>query len=139
MNNTATFKFVVSSVPFTGLWTFEAEADSWNPYTYEKAGLLQAMQSVPNVIVLSGDRHEFAAIKFNAEGAGHSIVEASTSPMSMFWVPLIRTLKPHSENTVKQTREVVTVVDGIEVKEVVIEEMPQEQVLKYVPQGNYKW
>lgn len=139
VNNTATFKFVVSSVPFTSLWTFEAETDSWNPYAYEKANLLKVMQSVPNVIVLSGDRHEFAAVKFNAEGSGHSIVEISTSPMSMFWVPLIRTLNMASESTVKQTREVTKVVDGVEVTEVVEEEVPQEEVLKYVPKGNYKW
>ena len=140
MNNTATFKFVVSSVPFTALWTYEAETDSWNPYAHEKANLLSVMQSVPNVIVLSGDRHEFAAVKFNAEGNGHSIVEISTSPFSMFWVPLVRTLKMASESTVKQTREVVTTgVDGVEVTEIVEEEVPQEEVLKYVPKGNYKW
>jgi alkaline phosphatase D len=97
------------------------------------------MQSMSNVILLSGDRHEFAAIKFNAEGAGHTIVEVSTSPMSMFWVPLVRTLDMASKNTVKQAREVTTVVDGVAVTETVLEEVPQEQVLKYIPQGNHKW
>lgn len=102
--------------------------------------LLNALHSVKNVIVLSGDRHEFAAIKFNGEGPGaHSILEVSTSPMSMFWVPLLRTLRPASENTVKRVREITNVVEGQAVTEQVEEEVPQEEVLKYVPDGNYKW
>lgn len=139
VNNTATFKFVVSSVPFTALWTYEAETDSWNPYTHEKDALLATMHTVKNVILLSGDRHEFAAIKFNAEGDGHSLIEVSTSPMSMFWVPLVRTLRDKSERTVKRLAEVQREVDGEVVTEVVEEEVPQEEVLKYVPEGNYKW
>lgn len=139
MNETTTWKFIVSSVPFTSLWTFEANTDSWNPYSYEKASLLTALHSVKNVIILSGDRHEFATIKFNGEGSAHSIVEVSTSPMSMFWVPLIRTLRDKSEETVKHLKEITNVVDGQVVTEYVEEEVPQEEVLKYVPQGNYKW
>ena len=97
------------------------------------------MHTVKNVILLSGDRHEFAAIKFNAEGAGHSLIEVSTSPMSMFWVPLIRTLRDRSKETVKQLVEVQKEVDGAFVSELVEEEVPQEEVLKYVPEGNFKW
>lgn len=140
VNETTTWKFVVSSVPFTSLWTYEAEVDSWNPYTNEKAALLQAMQSVKNVIVLSGDRHEFAAIKFNAASADtQSIVEVSTSPMSMFWVPFVRTLRPASEATVKRVHEVAEEFDGEMFTQVIEDEVPQEEVLKYVPEGNYKW
>ncbi|GJE97915.1 PhoD-like phosphatase-domain-containing protein [Phanerochaete sordida] len=139
VNNTATFKFIVSSVPFTALWTYEAETDSWNPYTHEKDSLLATMHTVKNVILLSGDRHEFAAVKFNAEGAGHSLIEVSTSPMSMFWVPLVRTLRPRSERTVRRLAEVQREVEGGVVVEEVEEEVPQEEVLKYVPEGNYKW
>lgn len=97
------------------------------------------MHTVKNVILLSGDRHEFAAIKFNAEGTGHSLIEVSTSPMSMFWVPLIRTLRDKSERMVKRLVEVQKEAEGDVVSEVVEEEVPQEEVLKYVPEGNYKW
>ena len=44
-----------------------------------------------------------------------------------------------SENKVNQTKEIVFDVEGVEVKEVIEEEVPHEQVLKYIPQGNYKW
>ena len=134
------FKFVVSSVPFTALWTYEALEDTWAAFPYEKSALLSAFQSVPNVIVLSGDRHEFAAIEFAAGDGGHNVLEVSTSPMSMFYVPFIRTLKPRSEEVVNRTREEVVInEDGT--KEVVkhVEEVPREKVLKYIAEGNYKW
>ncbi|EKM55819.1 uncharacterized protein PHACADRAFT_256707 [Phanerochaete carnosa HHB-10118-sp] len=139
VNHTATFKFIVTSVPFTALWTYEAEVDSWNPYQYEKDALLTTMHSVKNVVLLSGDRHEFAVIKFNAEGHGHSLVEISTSPMSMFWVPLVRTLRQRSEKMVRRLVDVEKEVEGSIVTEAVEEEVPQEEVMKYVPEGNYKW
>ncbi|KAL7283083.1 hypothetical protein ACG7TL_002507 [Trametes sanguinea] len=140
VNNTAVFKFVVSSVPFTALWTYEALEDTWAAFPYEKSALLSAFQSVPNVIVLSGDRHEFAAIEFAAGDSGHNVLEISTSPMSMFYVPFIRTLKPRSEEVVNRTREeVVKTEDGkVEVVKIV-EEVPREKVVKYIAEGNYKW
>jgi alkaline phosphatase D len=75
-NETATWKFVVSSVPFTKLWTYEGQIDTWAAYPSEKNKLLEAFQSVPNVIVISGDRHEFADIRFN--GGKHTVREFST-------------------------------------------------------------
>ncbi|KAH9890706.1 PhoD-like phosphatase-domain-containing protein [Cubamyces lactineus] len=140
VNNTAVFKFIVSSVPFTALWTYEALEDTWAAFPYEKNALLSAFQSVPNVIVLSGDRHEFAAIEFPAGHGGHNVLEVSTSPMSMFYVPFIRTLKPRSEEVVNRTKEEIVInEDGT--KEVVkhVEEVPREKVLKYIAEGNYKW
>lgn len=128
VNNTATFKFVVTSVPFTSLWQHDARWDSWAAYPSEKATLLSAMHSVPNVVLLSGDRHEFAAIKFTGERAGHDILEISTSPLSMFSVPFIRTLRLQSDESVLRIREGQPP-----------EEVPQEQVLEYLPVGNYKW
>ncbi|KAJ3554580.1 hypothetical protein NM688_g3029 [Phlebia brevispora] len=125
----------VTSVPFTSLWQHDAKKDSWAAYPYEKISLLNALHSVPNVVFLSGDRHEFAAIKFTAEGAGHDILEVSTSPLSMFYVPFVRTLRMKSETTVKTVKE--TTVEGNVVA--VEEEVPQEQVLKYLAEGNYKW
>ncbi|CDO74863.1 hypothetical protein BN946_scf185004.g13 [Trametes cinnabarina] len=140
VNNTAVFKFVVSSVPFTALWTYEALEDTWAAFPYEKSALLSAFQSVPNVIVLSGDRHEFAVIEFAAGDGGHNVLEVSTSPMSMFYVPFIRTLKPRSEEVVNRTKEeVVKTEDGKEEVVKVTEEVPREKVLKYIAEGNYKW
>jgi len=130
----------VTSVPFTSLWAHDAVTDSWAGFASEKAGLLDALHSVPNVIVLSGDRHEFAAIEFNSERVdAHQILEFSTSPLSMFYVPLIRTLRMQSEATVTRMKETVTdAVEGGQIVQVA-EEIPQERVLKYLPIGNYKW
>ncbi|KAI0003310.1 PhoD-like phosphatase-domain-containing protein [Russula compacta] len=132
-NQTATFKFIVTSVPFTSLWTHDAQVDSWAAYVSEKASLLSALHTVPNVFLLSGDRHEFASIEFNPPnkaGIGsHVVREFSTSPLSMFYVPLVRTLRAASEAVVPRTRLRIEVV----------EEVPMERVLKYLPIGNYKW
>lgn len=140
VNNTAVFKFVVSSVPFTALWTYEGVIDTWAAFPYEKSALLAAFQSVPNVIVLSGDRHEFAAIEFESGDAGHNVLEISTSPMSMFYVPFFRTLKPRSEEVVNKTREEVVVLeDGTQEVRKYVEEIPREKVIRYIAEGNYKW
>jgi len=58
--------------------------DSWAAYPAEKASILDAIATVPNVIILSGDRHEFAMIEFNhPSSTGHRALEISTSPLSM--------------------------------------------------------
>ncbi|ESK85963.1 alkaline phosphatase family protein [Moniliophthora roreri MCA 2997] len=138
VNHTATFKFVVSSVPFTSLWTHDAQIDSWAAYPTEKETLLEAMHSVPNVFILSGDRHEFASIEFN--GGPHSIMEFSTSPLSMFYIPFIRTLEKESNATV--TKEFQVTEADEEGKQVIVtqyQEVPRERVVKYVAEGNHKW
>ncbi|KAJ7582448.1 PhoD-like phosphatase-domain-containing protein [Mycena floridula] len=125
VNSTTTFKFIVSSVPFTSLWSY-GQTDTWGGYPKEKAELLNAMHSVPNVVIISGDRHEFAEIAFN--GPSHQITEFSTSPLSMFALPFIRTLKRQSEETIdirNASNEMSTV--------------PRETVKKYLGTGNYKW
>lgn len=95
---------------------------------------------MPNVIVLSGDRHEFAAIEFNSPNQdGYNVLEFSTSPLSMFDVPIFRTLMNQTEATVQRKRiEVRETEEGTDVVEVVTE-IPQERTLKYLPRGNYKW
>ncbi|KAH9063672.1 PhoD-like phosphatase-domain-containing protein [Lactarius deliciosus] len=129
VNQTATFKFIVTSVPFTSLWTHDAQTDSQ---------LLSALHTVPNVFLLSGDRHEFAAIEFNPVNEGaHVVREFSTSPLSMFYVPLVRTLRVASEAVVRRTR--LRIVDEENPPEEVVEEVPAERVFKYLPIGNYKW
>jgi alkaline phosphatase D len=48
VNDTATFKFVVSSVPFNTLWggalDWDGKEDSWAAYTHEREDLLNVMQ-----------------------------------------------------------------------------------------------
>ena len=142
VNQTATFKFIVTSVPFTSLWAHDAQIDSWAAYASEKASLLSALHTVPNVYLLSGDRHEFAAIEFNPLNetgtAAHVVREFSTSPLSTFYVPLIRTLRAASESVVPRTR-LRRIVDEENTMEEVVEEVPMERVLKYLPIGNSKW
>ncbi|KAK0517971.1 hypothetical protein OC834_007907, partial [Tilletia horrida] len=83
VNTTATFKFVVSSVPFNTLWggplDWDGQYDTWSAYFTERQQILDVLQYVPNVVVLSGDRHEFASV-----GLRQTVTEFSTSPLSMF-------------------------------------------------------
>ncbi|KZV61881.1 hypothetical protein PENSPDRAFT_642904 [Peniophora sp. CONT] len=141
-NQTSTFKFIVSSVPFTSLWRVDAQIDSWAAYAAEKAALLEVLHTVPNVFIISGDRHEFASIEFNPEDPNlHTVREISTSPLNMFYIPLIHTLRSESDATVKRTRtfEVTSdVPDEKRIEEVEIE-IPAEKVVKYLPNGNHKW
>jgi alkaline phosphatase D len=139
VNTTATFKFVVSSVPFTSLWGADALTDAWRAYPEEKAAILNALHSVPNVVILSGDRHEFAAVEFNGDQNDNGVLEFTTSPMSMFYVPFVRTLKKASEAVVQRVKtEIVSTDDGEEVVTTRYE-IPQERVLRYIASGNYKW
>jgi len=129
VNGTCTFKFIVSSVPFTSLWTHDALTDSWSGFPTEKAALLSAFHTVPNVIILSGDRHEFAAIEFNINDPKlHTVREFSTSPLNMFYIPFIRTMRPQSEEYF-----IRSLGDGDS------EEVPYERALAYLPNGNSKW
>lgn len=123
VNSTATFKFVVSSVPFNTLWggplDFDGKKDTWSAYRTEREYLLGIMEYIPNIVVLSGDRHEFAAVGLaprHARKGYHPITEFSTSPFNMFYLP-VRTL--HQSHGLG----------------------PQgaEQLLKYIPDGNIKW
>lgn len=113
--------------------------------------MLDVLHTVPNVVILSGDRHEFAAIEFtgsavnagdgNAKGKeARPVYEFSTSPLSMFYVPFIRTLKMASERHVPRVTisEVVGENGTVEVEERV-EMVPEERVLRYIATGNYKW
>jgi len=99
------WKIVISSIPFTKNWRVGWE-DTWAGYLGERKDILESMWDVStrtgvNVIVLSGDRHEFAATKFppsqegvteNRWSATSSVYEFSASPLSMFYLP-IRTYK----------------------------------------------
>ena len=92
------WKIVVSSIPFTRNWRVN-NADTWAGYLHERRILLEAMWDVGmrgegvGVIVLSGDRHEFAATAFPPPKDGKwplaaTVHEFSTSPLSMFYLPV---------------------------------------------------
>lgn len=62
------WKIIASSVPFTKNWRF-GTSDTWGGFLTERAEILAAMHAAERdfgvrVIVLSGDRHEFAAIRY---------------------------------------------------------------------------
>lgn len=64
VNSTAAFKFVISSVPLTGMWGGpNGQIDTWMGASQERLAFLELLEYVPNVVVISGDRHEFAAVE----------------------------------------------------------------------------
>jgi len=114
------WKFIVTGTPFTKNWQFGSE-DTWGGHLYERRRILEAAWDFSSthdvgVVVLSGDRHEFAATSFPPPKDGKwpisaTVHEFSTSPLSMFYLPF-RTYK----------------------------EIDDEDVcLKYLPDGNSKF
>ncbi|KAI4732145.1 Metallo-dependent phosphatase [Aureobasidium sp. EXF-10728] len=110
--NGVRWKVVVSSIPFTKNWRFGSE-DTWGGYLGERQIILEAMWDVGlrggvGVVVLSGDRHEFAATSFppptddKVTGldattgklrtkkwpVSATVHEFSVSPLSMFYLPV---------------------------------------------------
>lgn len=91
------WKIVAFSVPFTKNWPINVQ-DTWGGFLVERQMVLEAMWDVAargiGVIVLSGDRHEFAATKFPppkdspkwTEEA--TVYEFSASPLSQFYSPI---------------------------------------------------
>ncbi|KAL8784997.1 MAG: hypothetical protein Q9213_003658 [Squamulea squamosa] len=113
------WKFIVSSIPFTRNWRF-GSTDTWAGYLHERQIILEAMWSVSpgtGIVILSGDRHEFAATAFPPpEGSQYplsaTVHEFSTSPLSMFYLPF----RTYEER-----------------------EGEDEPCVKYVPDGNSKF
>ncbi|EAU88282.1 alkaline phosphatase [Coprinopsis cinerea okayama7 len=144
VNQTATFKFVVSSVPFTSLWGHDAQLDSWAAFAREKNQVLKALQSVPNVVILSGDRHEFAVIEYavpqhSEDKKGYVVREYSASPLNMFYIPFVKTLRMESEDVVVRRWNETRLTEEGPVVEEKTELVPKERVLQYIPVGNVKW
>ncbi|CAG7977836.1 unnamed protein product [Penicillium olsonii] len=121
------WKIVSSSVPFTKNWHV-GTTDTWGGFTDERRIVFEAMWRAERelgvrIILLSGDRHEFAATRFpdpalslsaedlqpNSPGLG--LHEFSVGPLSMFYLPV---------RTYRQTDD-------------------EDVTVKYAPQGNSKF
>ncbi|KAK4230430.1 alkaline phosphatase D [Podospora fimiseda] len=91
------WKIVASSVPFTKNWPVNKQ-DTWGGFMAERRKVLETMWDVAantgvGVVVLSGDRHEFAATKFPPPESGKwpetaTVWEFSASPLSQFYSPV---------------------------------------------------
>ncbi|KAE8449638.1 hypothetical protein EG329_007968 [Mollisiaceae sp. DMI_Dod_QoI] len=113
------WKIVASSIPFTKNWRVNS-LDTWAGYLHERQTILESMWDVGlrggiGVVVISGDRHEFAATAFPPPVSGRwpisaTVNEFSTSPLSQFYLPT---------PTYHQTDE-------------------QDVMVKYIPNGNSK-
>jgi alkaline phosphatase D len=102
------WKIVGSSVPFTKNWR-HGDKDTWGTHLVERQIILESMWTAVDthgvgVVVLSGDRHEFAATEFpspkGAKWSSHAVVhEFSASPLNMFYLPF-RTYRQKDEEDV---------------------------------------
>ncbi|KAI7926838.1 hypothetical protein M9X92_002577 [Pyricularia oryzae] len=90
------WKIVASSVPLTKNWRVNTQ-DTWGGFLAERQKILEAMWEVGTrglgVVVLSGDRHEFAATKFPPPAGSKwpessAVHEFSVSPLSQFYSPI---------------------------------------------------
>ncbi|QPG96538.1 hypothetical protein C2857_004494 [Epichloe festucae Fl1] len=102
------WKFVASSVPFTKNWPVNVK-DTWGGFLFERKKILEGMWDAGargnTVVVLSGDRHEFAATKFppppeSKWSESAAAYEFSTSPLNQFASP-IPTYKQVDDEDVK--------------------------------------
>ena len=101
------WKIIASSVPFTKNWRF-GTPDTWGGFLHERSIVLAAMHAAEaglgvRVIVLSGDRHEFGALRFPSNSSASSPTsgphEFSVGPLSMFYLPF-RTFQQIDEEDV---------------------------------------
>ncbi|KAJ0415866.1 PhoD-like phosphatase-domain-containing protein [Aspergillus carlsbadensis] len=126
------WKIVSSSVPFTRNW-HAGTSDTWGGFLSERAAVFTAMRAAQRnlgirIVLLSGDRHEFAATRFPPLPTTHApastssvnqqdvetdqeLIEFCTGPLSMFYLP-VRTYYQSG---------------------------PDDVPLKYLPDGNTKY
>jgi alkaline phosphatase D len=78
VNSTAAFKFIISSVPVSALWGGpNGQVDTWAGALKERRAFLDLLEYIPNVVILSGDRHEFAAVEYITGAREFSIRQAT--------------------------------------------------------------
>lgn len=109
------WKIISSSVPFTKNWHV-GTTDTWGGFLRERRTVFEAMWRAERdvgvrVVLLSGDRHEFAATRFpdpllhpspddtSPLTAGEGVHEFSVGPLSMFYLP-IRTYRQTDDEDV---------------------------------------
>ncbi|CAG9954174.1 unnamed protein product [Clonostachys rosea f. rosea IK726] len=102
------WKVIATSIPFTKNWPVNLQ-DTWGGFLVERKKILEAMwdagEQGTGVILLSGDRHEFAATKFppppgSRWNQSSTVYEFSTSPLNQFASP-IATYKQTDDEDVK--------------------------------------
>jgi alkaline phosphatase D len=91
------WKIIATGVPFTKNWGGPSGKDTWGGYMVERRKILEAAWEFGSkhdigIVILSGDRHEFAATSFpppkdSKWPVSATVHEFSTSPLSMFWLP----------------------------------------------------
>ncbi|RJE22279.1 Alkaline phosphatase family protein [Aspergillus sclerotialis] len=98
------WKIVASSVPFTKNWRV-GTTDTWGGFQNERRTVFKTMWRAERelgvrIVMLSGDRHEFGAIRypdptldftpddFLPNTAGEGLHEFSVGPLSMFYLPI---------------------------------------------------
>jgi alkaline phosphatase D len=90
------WKIVASSVPFTKNWPVNTK-DTWGGFLVERQKVLEAMWDTSangvGVVIISGDRHEFAATKFPPPPESRwpetaTVHEFSVSPLNQFASPV---------------------------------------------------
>ncbi|KAL4915619.1 PhoD-like phosphatase-domain-containing protein [Aspergillus aurantiobrunneus] len=100
------WKIISSSVPFTRNW-HAGTSDTWGGFLSERRVVFDAMRAAQRtlgirIVLLSGDRHEFAATRFpplpesNNQTpqrqedleSGEELVEFCTGPLNMFYLPV---------------------------------------------------
>lgn len=120
------WKIISSSVPFTKNWHI-GTPDTWGGYLDERQAVFEAIwraerESNVRIVLLSGDRHEFAATRFPdpdlpskdtslVPGAGPGIHEFCVGPLSQFYLPSRTCYQDDDEDV----------------------------IIKYIPAGNYKF
>lgn len=126
------WKIIVSSIPFTKNWRVNGK-DTWAGYLSERKRVLEHLWTVTanshhgiRFVILSGDRHEFAATAFPPpiEDSARwprertTVYEFSASPLDMFYLPI----RTYHASQGKDDR------DGLE-----------DLQIKYLPDGNHKF
>lgn len=90
------WKIIASSIPLTKNWPVNTR-DTWGGFLVERRKVLEAMWDAGargiGVVVVSGDRHEFAATKFPPPAGGRwpetaAAHEFSCSPLNQFASPI---------------------------------------------------
>ncbi|KAG8900116.1 hypothetical protein FRB99_006249 [Tulasnella sp. 403] len=144
VNQTSVYKVVVSPVPLSAMWGNTTASVTWADFPSERARIINMLSYLPNAVVVSGGRHEFAAIEY-LEG---KIVEVVTGPMSSYAIPgvlsrldeknamVIETVR---NETLRAPAEGFDAPNEEDIVVPVVDRRPEEAILHRINGGNYKW